>query len=312
MERKPALMPIMGTSGFLRRGTSPVRQAFHPKPPTHGNEWVMWIGNVPEGATDDELWQFFQQPAPNAQSSSGATRRATDSTGDATDSPANNGVASIFLIKTSYCAFVNFDSEENLKRAVRAFNGIPLRPHDPTCPRLVCRRRRKDDDLRSGVAAQRGWGLHTNWIRMQAAAMKRAGFVPETDRAKEKAPQKTGAEDEVAQALQDTSLNDDADGEGGSPQIMVPPHLRGHDDPPTSPSMYLGPSSSSDPSPPTKGNPDRPGATPYQGSSVSSGSFASTNSSFLAKYFPKRYFILKSLTEASVHGRGRRREIAWG
>jgi len=39
---------------------------------------------------------------------------------------------------------------------------------------------------------------------------------------------------------------------------------------------------------------------PAQKSSTSSGSYASTTSSFLVRYFPKRYFILKSLNEADL------------
>jgi hypothetical protein len=92
------------------------------------------------------------------------------------------------------------------------------------------------------------------------------------------------------------------------------------EDPPTSPSTHLAPSSSSgDPSPPSiparTSDEEGPlglkltgaaggslggvgGGEPRTGSSGEH-SFASTTSSLLSKHFPKRYFILKSLTEVS-------------
>ncbi|KAG8885632.1 hypothetical protein FRB98_001725 [Tulasnella sp. 332] len=299
--RKSTLMGALTAPAYMRRGASPVRQAFHPKPPTHGNEWVMWVGNVPENTTDAELWQFFQNPqivnSMQAMMDSYARGVEPDPTAwqheldtassqqpedpSSSSEPPKNGVTSIFLIKTSYCAFVNFDSEESLKRAVRTFNGVPLHPYDPECPRLVCRRRRKDDDLRSGVAAQRGWGLHTNWIRMQAAAMKKSGFVPEAaeGRRSKATVQSDGADgrsgvgddEDVSHGVRRMSLVDgDAEVDPESPKIMLPPHLRAHDDPPTSPSTHLGHSSNSDPSPPSKVDLKRPPFPPYHDSSNSS------------------------------------------
>lgn len=112
----------------------------------------MWAGNVPSDATHDELWRFFSQPPPTATS--------PDDTG---------GVSSIFLISRSNCAFVNFDSEEHLQAAILRFSGQQIRPDDAKCPHLVCRVRKKDDDLRAGVGGQRGVGLHVKWVQQYKA-----------------------------------------------------------------------------------------------------------------------------------------------
>ena len=294
----------------IRKGKEPVRQAFHPKPQTHGHEWVMWVGNIPDHATQNEVWSFFRNPQAvavyMAARGNPAPQPAPVEPLSSGSDPPDGGVSSVFLIKSSNCAFVNFETEDALKRAMRTFNGVPLRPYDPECPPLVCRIRRKDDDLRTGVAAQRGWGLHTNWIRLQAEAMRKAGLVPETPSRKGKARAVVESSDEAEKD------KDGIDGVVGgaepgssveSSHIVVPPHLRSHDDPPTSPSTHLGPSSNSDPSPPIfskfTGPDSRPIPLPHQSSSASSGSYTSTNSSFLMKYFPKRYFILKSLSEVS-------------
>ncbi|KAJ7075817.1 YT521-B-like domain-containing protein [Mycena belliarum] len=136
----PALTPARDASKPL------VRRAYHPNPPAHRSEWVMWAGNVPSDAGHDELWRFF-------------TSGSADASSDAT------GVLSIFLISRSSCAFVNYASAAQLEHAIRRFNGVPLRPADPRCARLLCRVRRKDDDLRAGVGGQRGIGMHTRWVK---------------------------------------------------------------------------------------------------------------------------------------------------
>jgi len=127
-----------------------VRRSYHPNPPSHRSEWVMWAGNVPSDATYDELWRFFNQP-PDPSSAD----------------LSQPGVLSIFLISRSCCAFVNFDSEGQLQQTIKRFNGKPLRPDDSRCPRLVCRVRKKDDDLKAGVGGQRGMGIHTRWVKDQ-------------------------------------------------------------------------------------------------------------------------------------------------
>lgn len=218
-----------------------VRRPYHPNPPAHRSEWVMWAGNVPSDASHDELWRFFNEPPP--------TKPPED--------PGATGVLSIFLISRSSCAFINFESEAHLQDAITTFNGRPLRPADPRCPRLVCRVRRKDDDLKAGVGGQRGMGMHIKWIR-----------------------DRKGKERNTSDALSEQSESD------GMPQT------------PSSGRASLA-------TPPVSVSSDdegRPPARPKGGhsSSSGSGSFASTNSSVLTRYFPKRYFILKSLTQVCV------------
>lgn len=273
--------------GAGSRVTSPAtRRPWHPNPPVARSEWVMWVGNVPSDATHDELWTFFNQDTtarePAVTVGSGRTLlhpapTGPSESGDATAGETAHGVSSVFLISRSNCAFVNYEEEQFLSRAVTFFNGRPLRPNDPRCPRLVCRVRRKDDDLRAGVGGQRGMGLHARWIQEQE---RRAG---------EDGPSTSG----TGQA--------DVDGVDG---------VGGVDDPATSPSTYLGPASSSGSSPPALAAADDGPKLPGDVAGVverekgtagarHSGS-GSTSSSLLARNFPKRYFILKSLTQVSL------------
>lgn len=221
-----------------------VRRAYHPNPPSHRSEWVMWIGNVPSGTTHDELWRFLKCPP---------------STGNESFEPEDNGVSSIFLISRSNCAFVNFDTEEHLRRAIVQFNGKQLHPHERRGPRLVCRARRKEDDLRAGVGGQRGVGIHTRYIREQSQQGQMNKQV-------------TPSEDDQSSTGRRSSISS----ESGHPLAMAA-SLQSSDEEATR---------------------ARQGSQP--GDSVkaqSSSSYASTNSSFLSRHFPKRLFILKSLTQ---------------
>ncbi|KAG7445591.1 uncharacterized protein BT62DRAFT_969277 [Guyanagaster necrorhizus] len=213
-----------------------VRRSYHPNPPSHRSEWVMWVGNVPSDATHDELWRFFNQTLPSKPP----------------DDPGPTGVMSIFLISRSSCAFINFESEAYLHKAIARFHGQPLRLNDPRCPRLVCRVRRRDDDLKAGVGGQRGMGMHTKWIKERKGKEESSEVSEHSD------------VDEVP--ITPSSSSDR--------HSFVPSASFSSDDD-TRPT--LGPKNSS-----------------------SSGSFASTNSSVLTRYFPKRYFILKSLTPEDV------------
>ncbi|KAG8691891.1 hypothetical protein FRC11_006472 [Ceratobasidium sp. 423] len=266
------------------RVTSPAtRKPWHPNPPVARSDWVMWVGNVPSDATHDELWSFFNQDTtarePVAPTGPGRTLLPPPvpadkdiATGGA-NTEHSHGVSSVFLISRSNCAFVNYEEEVYLGRAVSFFNGRPLRPQDPRCPRLVCRVRRKDDDLRAGVGGQRGMGMHARWVQEQERRMGDA-----------------------------TASGTDADKDKGAAV----------DDPATSPSTYLGAMSSSGSSPPIPALVDAPKhpadlvGRPHVGDPKDhpiahhSGS-GSTNSSFLARNFPKRYFILKSLTQFDLN-----------
>jgi len=190
----------------------------------------MWAGNVPSDTTIEELWEFFGKPPDPLE---GATEQ-------------NAGVSSIFPIARSNCAFVNFDTEVHLTSAITRFSGRKIRPDDPKCPNLVCRVRRKTDDLRAGVGGQRGVGMHMKWVQERK---QRAGVG-------NKSPV-----DDVVQGASNLSLTSDEEGGGGGDENRS-----------------------------------------FEKSTGSgSGSLASTTSSVLAQHFPKRYFILKSLTQVSVY-----------
>ncbi|PFH51223.1 hypothetical protein AMATHDRAFT_47252 [Amanita thiersii Skay4041] len=209
------------------------RRSYHPKAPSQRSDWVMWAGNVPSDASEDELWQFFGQLPTQFHS------------GDSAPSP----VVSVFIINRSNCAFINFDTKAHLDEAIEYFNGLPLRPNDSRCPKLVCRVRKKDDDLRAGVGGQRGMGMHTKWIKEQKA--KQSSPVAHVNKPIEKGTVPKASE-QLAGGLSLLSVS--SGDEKGRHRV----HAK---------------------------------------HSSSSGSYTSTTSSFLSRYFPKRYFILKSLTQ---------------
>jgi len=206
------------------------RRSYHPKSPADRSEWVMWVGNVPSDATTDELHDFFNLPPPPlSPSPSGSPMKSQRVYG---------GVSSVFLIARSNCAFVNFESEAQLEAATAHFHGEPLRSDDLRCPRLVCRVRRRTDDLKAGVGAQRGNGMHVKWVKEQRAKAQSGGV------------ESSGLFEGTGRSSSPLSILDN-DGEGRSPSSC----------------------------------------------SSRSGSLASTDSGVLARYFPQRYFILKSLTQ---------------
>ncbi|KAF9261577.1 hypothetical protein L218DRAFT_1001634 [Marasmius fiardii PR-910] len=241
------------------------RKPYHPSPPAHRSEWVMWTGNVPHDATHDELWRFFTQKPPtppaSAQPPPLPSHNSSSTTPNRPSSPSsssekwNSGVISIFLISRSSCAFVNYENSSTLEFAIRRFNGLPLRPHDPRCPRLVCRVRKKDDDLRAGVGGQRGVGMHMKYVK--ELNMKQT--------------QNCGEEDSISSASSALTSEESSD----NPIA----HAGGVDGVSGTVVKRLIPRTSGG------------------GHSNSSGSYASTNSSVLTRYFPKRFFILKSLSQ---------------
>ncbi|KAJ7643608.1 YT521-B-like domain-containing protein [Roridomyces roridus] len=150
-----------------------VRRPYHPNPPAHRSDWVMWAGNVPSDAGHDELWRFFTAAPPSSTvlSTTASTSSQRDTTAFAgTEVFSPSSVLSIFPISRSSCAFINYDAESTLQAAIARFNGLPLRPADSRCAKLVCRARRRVDDLRAGVGGQRGMGMHMKYVREKAAA----------------------------------------------------------------------------------------------------------------------------------------------
>ncbi|KAJ7094233.1 YT521-B-like domain-containing protein [Mycena crocata] len=234
------------------RDSRPIqRRSYHPNPPAHRSEWVMWAGNVPGDAIHDELWRFFTSPPDGGGSSASSSSSGSGSEGSA----GRSGVVSIFLISRSSCAFVNYETEAHLLTAIERFNGVPLRP-DPRCARLVCRVRRKDDDLRAGVGGQRGIGLHRGWVK-----------------AKEKEKLKAADDSASVSSTSDTGTSSSDAAHSLAQSVSA---------------LSLGSSSGDE-------HRTRPAPRPQAGSN-SSGSLASTNSSLLQQHFPQRFFILKSLT----------------
>ncbi|KAJ6557499.1 YT521-B-like domain-containing protein [Mycena capillaripes] len=158
--RPPSTPSSSGAPSLKQSGPDKplVRRVYHPNPPAHRSEWVMWMGNVPSDAGHDELLHFLTRPLDEGEGGGNNSDGATAS---------SNGVLSIFPIARSCCAFVNYETETQRDAATERFNGVPLRA-DPRCPLLVCRARRKDDDLRAGVGGQRGMGMHSRWVKAQA------------------------------------------------------------------------------------------------------------------------------------------------
>ena len=239
-ETRPSSPPSVSTSTQARTIRTPPpnkgrdwpqeRRSYHPKTPAHRSEWVMWVGNVPSDATRDELQAFFNRPLhPESPSQSRESPNPPQVYG---------GVTSVFLIARSNCAFVNFESEAQLKAAVARFHGKPIRPDNySSCARLVCRVRRRTDDLKAGVGAQRGYGMHVKWIKEQRKTVKgeEADLV--------------GLDNDIGRLPSPLFASDDGQWRPSTPCSSI------------------------------------------------SDSLASTDSGILTRYFPQRYFILKSLTK---------------
>lgn len=188
------------------------------------------------------------------------------------------GVASIFLISRSNCAFVNLKNENDLETAIAYFNGKTLRPWDPRCQPFLCRVRKADDDLKSGVGGQRGAGLHVKYIRDLRAKEKTEDTVLES--------MKTPIPTTVQPSLESTlpvspaALEEPPEGEGRRRESVI------KDSDLVSPAAFAA----------WQGQQPQP----QGGQSLSSDhSLASTCSSFLVRNFPKRYFIMKSSTKVS-------------
>lgn len=197
----------------------------------------MWAGNVPSDVTHDELREFFNQRSPPL--SPKQTEPSTDR------QQVYGGVSTVFLISRSSCAFVNFESEAQLEAATARFNGQPIRPDDPRCPRLVCRVRRREDDLMAGVGAQRGNAMHTKWVKDQQAKVQREQVDT------------VGSQKDMVRPSSPLSVTSDDRREAEEGRVSAHANLS------RSPSI------------------------------------ASTNSDILTRYFPKRFFILKSSTQVA-------------
>ncbi|KAK4688378.1 hypothetical protein P7C73_g1732, partial [Tremellales sp. Uapishka_1] len=233
------------------------RKNYHPQAPPRRSDWVMWVGNVPSNVSHEELWRFFNSNIPELP-----------------NEPSNLdpwlGPSSIFLISRSSCAFVNLSSQVDLDRAVAYFNGRPLRPWDSRCPRMVCRIRKKDDDLRAGVGGQRGMGMHREWVKDEQRRQPEPASIEISE-----TPISIGTGSSSVPPSP-AVLEHPPDGDGRRRESLVLAQQQKDEEIKNAES---------------RGQPIRHAST---------ASFASTNSSFLTKHFPKRVFILKSLTLVSI------------
>jgi len=153
---------------FPRTERSHSRRSQKAPPLTNRSEWVMWVGNIPSDCDHEELFRFFDSIV--------WVGDPHEDAGEDLPMTPRSGVVSVFLISQSNCAFVNYDSEDCLLNAVARCNGVAVRPDDQRCIKLVCRVRKKDEDLKTGVRAQRGVGIHTEWVQEQKRKGKRQYF----------------------------------------------------------------------------------------------------------------------------------------
>lgn len=266
----------MGNVGWQR--VSFRRRPSHRSRRTKGLMTLLLINlNSPANATHEEMWKFFNSPLhwDNPSQTSGSATWL--------------GVASIFLISRSNCAFVNLKNENDLKTAIAYFNGKTLRPWDPRCQPFLCRVRKADDDLKSGVGGQRGAGLHIKYIKdlrsrenaeaAPAATLRQNPVVPASS-------SQTLVESTLP--LSPAALEEPPEGEGRRREIVVKENNM------ISPAAFAA---------------WQDQQLQLHGRSPSGElSFASTCSSFLVRNFPKRYFIMKSSTKVSrLYSPGRRR-----
>jgi hypothetical protein len=128
---------------------------------------------------------------------------------------------------------------------------------------MLCRVRKKDDDLKSGVGAQRGTGMHINWIKAQKQSrpdLERQPSEPLSPTVNEVPPDEEFARRRESIVDANAAKAREKE-EAKAAEENADEEARRH---------------------------------------KSTASYASTNSSFLARNFPQRIFILKSNTIVSV------------
>lgn len=207
------------------------------------------------------MWKFFNSPLHR------------DSSSQSLASGNWLGVASIFLISRSNCAFVNLKNENDLRTAIAYFNGKTLRPWDPRCQPFLCRVRKADDDLKSGVGGQRGAGLHIKYIKDLRAKEAGEAALAATSRQDTIVPSSSSQTlAESTLPLSPAALAEPPEGEGRRRESVV------RESNMISPAAFAAWQDQQ-----------------LHGRSPSGEiSFASTCSSFLVRNFPKRYFVMKS------------------
>ncbi|KAJ7900970.1 YT521-B-like domain-containing protein [Mycena olivaceomarginata] len=234
------------------------RQPYHPAPPAHRSDWVMWVGNVPSNAKHNKLWRFFTQGP-----SEGVGRRWVAGNTSATPAPGadithaftntsapTHGVLSIFLISRSSCAFINYASSLALSAAIERFHDALLRTGDWP-------------GLEDSVGEQRGTGMHAHWVKEREREWENT----------ESAPHSSPASASHSKS-EETSTSEESVSANSNGHVPLRPLPRNQ--------TTMGLTDHSHPD----GSGDH--------------SSMSTNSSLLARHFPQRFFILKSLTKEDV------------
>lgn len=121
-----------------------------------------------------------------------------------------------------------------------------------------------DDDLKAGVGGQRGAGIHVKYVQDLLAQYKIDLPEPSTDEAQVATP------DQENLPVSPAASEYPPEGDGRRRSSVAAPMI--------TPAAYAA----------------------WHRSQSGTHSFASTNSSFLGRHFPKRYFILKSLTQVRL------------
>ncbi|GAA5905905.1 hypothetical protein JCM6882_009066 [Rhodosporidiobolus microsporus] len=265
-----------------------------PKPPAH-SPFALWVGNVPSDASHAELWSFFQgRPVP---SSTGVVAGEGEEGVDLDVT----GIESIHLITRSNCAFVNYISSLHLRHAITVSNGLSLRPSDPRCKTFLCRERKVDDDFKSGVGAQRVGGMHRSYIREQRERMGEAQRVIRAQREAQGLGSGPGDGRREREESRESAFSgfSTSTGRGADDE---------HDLSPTSTSPQRAVVVGGAVATRRESVAEDDGAGGAQGgarrqstvSSCFSVGSGTTTSTFLAKHFERRYFILKSHDEADL------------
>jgi hypothetical protein len=168
----------------------------HAKPPnlSGASDYTMWVGNVPSDTTEQELVRYF------SQTPLGEDRKRKGSRHTLSFNPFA-GVLSAYVIPHTNCAFVNFESKEALDFAVEKFHRTRLRPGDPTCLKMICKVRTKEDERTAGVNLQRGTGMHVKWVKK-----RRRQLASRQEGPSERRSDDSGSASDVSEASTTSSL----------------------------------------------------------------------------------------------------------
>ncbi|KAI9443551.1 hypothetical protein H4582DRAFT_2054533 [Lactarius indigo] len=133
------------------------RRSYHPNPPTHRSDWVMWVGN--------ELREFFNQPLPLPPS------KRTEPPKDRQQ--VYGGVSTVFLISRSSCALSTSSLRHSWWQQRRVSMVSRSAPMINGARALCAVFGGKKTTLMAGVGAQRGNAMHIKWVKEHKAKVQR-------------------------------------------------------------------------------------------------------------------------------------------